>query len=124
MPDRPLRNGRDAYADGHGHQNHWLVEGPRCLGRFERPGQSSTEPIVTRNQWDAAQTPVGARSRGTSMLPTGLAPCASYRYRLKGRSKTGVYQCHAQKAIGICPASVAISGLEARSRSLPMHGLT
>lgn len=90
----------------------WLLRNPAYLGQARQGGRTNAEahaPLVTRAEWQSAQTPAGTRSTGETMLLTGLARCGSCRYRLKGRSKTGAYQCHGTRnAAGTCPAPAAI----------------
>ncbi|MEA2386829.1 MAG: site-specific recombinase [Thermoleophilaceae bacterium] len=76
-------------------------------------------PIVTRSEWDAAQTPrPTTTNRGEGSLLAGLLRCAGCGYVMKADKMTDprsgervrTYRCRGDHAAGICPAKSSVMG--------------
>jgi DNA invertase Pin-like site-specific DNA recombinase len=80
----------------------------------DRVRRNAVPAIVTRAEFEAAQRqPVPKPASGEGLLLTGLARCASCRYRMKGH-KRGSYACEHDHAAGDCPhpTSIRAPGLD------------
>ncbi|MES1248049.1 MAG: recombinase family protein [Actinomycetota bacterium] len=89
-----------------------LLANPAYLGHArqgERVNRSAHEPIVSREEWEAAQHSPRAVTRigAGGLLLTGLVRCASCRYRMKGMAN-GSYSCGGRHATGNCPHPTSI----------------
>jgi site-specific DNA recombinase len=80
-------------------------------GKYVNP--SAHEPIVSRAEWEAAQSarPGASIRNGDGLLLAGLVRCAGCRYLVKADHMTdrdggrlGLYRCRARHAAGECPA--------------------
>ena len=105
----------------HGNGIKYLLSNPVYLGHVvyaEQIREHTHEPIVTREEWLAAQReprPGGLKRSGTKTLLAGIAVCASCGRKMSGdiSSKTPIYKCP-RWVNDKCqaPASISIAQLD------------
>jgi hypothetical protein len=108
-------NGEERPTTWHGYRIRRLLSNRVYLGEArsgEHVNPAAHEPLVTEQEWHAAQLETTDRPRpGEAALLSGMMRCASCRYamRTQGGPATPVYRCATTSASGRCPRPVAIS---------------
>jgi site-specific DNA recombinase len=101
----------------HGYRIRRLLSNRVYLGQAsagEYVNAEAHEPLVTEEEWNAAQLVGGDRPRrstGETAILSGVLRCASCRYSMRSQNgpSTPSYRCAATSSSGRCPRPVAIS---------------